>query len=648
MIHLRMHVKLVLLGPILVQSNSQTVLGVDAVMSRNSKGKPYIPYTSVRGKLRQALEEIASISSLPGRSDQSSLTEVCQLVPLLFGPRSGDQEFLQERGILTLSDFVYQDVRPCINVRTRNKIDPKTGTAQTKMLQVIDSPWEIDEEAVFEGELCCICSSRTQADTIRRHVIAGLKWVRQFGAERTVGFGRVIKIESSDVVFTSLTNETPNSSISGVRDVPVSRPPTDLLNSKTGRYALRLRPRSPFCIGGVRKGGNLFSSEEIIPGGVIFGALATMWQSGSGLSSSDYQVRGDVGRWQSLGSNFHRITISHAFPTKRSSRTRPTLMPLALVAAEPWSSDIPTQLYDVSLCEAARMVGVTPDSQDKRPPVFCSDWKRHAINPATTIGLWPHVERELRVRTAIDAVSLRSAETQLFAYESIVPEDLDWFCYVDLSKIPNIKERNAVLEDLAAICSGGFGPFGKTKAWADIEFVDASDVQAACVSSLDPIDDNYWIATLQTPALLCKSNALTDQTGKGLYEAYKESWRKLTGDTLELVRFFASQSFAAPRFSRRLPRDSSGNYSPFVLTDSGSTFVLKAKGDLQVAKSSLSKLLQFGLPLLPDFLDHFGNPGEADWQRCPYLNRHGYGEIAINLPWFYRPQEGHPVVLKGE
>ena len=655
MIHLRMHIRLVLLGPVLVQSNSHTVLGVDAVMARNSHGKPYIPYTNVRGKLRQALEEIASIAALP------EFGEVRRLVPLMFGPRSADSDFQQERGILNLTDFVCPEARPCVEVRTRIQLDPDTGTAKKRMLQVLDSPWDIDEEAVFDGQISCICSSRSQADSIMRRVIAGLKWVKQLGAERTVGFGRLERVEVCKVDLTYLTDVSdPISNVKplpsgheisvgeiSVHEISVSRPAPSMLDSKTGRFAIRLRPKSPFCIGGVRKGGNLFSSEEIIPGSVILGALATMWQSGSGLSASDYQVRGGVGQWQGLGQYFERITVSHAFPTNRCSSKRPTVMPLALVAAEPWSADIPTQLYDVSLCASPTLVGVSVDSSDIRPPVFRSDWKRHAIDPDKDLGKWPHVERELRVRTAIDASSLRSAASQLFAYESIVPEDLEWCCYLDLSEIPTLEDRNKALKDLIAMCSGGFGPFGKTKAWADIELVDASNVQATCNSSLEPIDGDLWIVTLQTPALLCNSRAITDQTGEELAKAYRETWGELSQGTCELVRFFASQSLTAPRFARRLPRDSSGNYSPFVLTDSGSTFVLKATGDHERVKASLTKWLQYGLPVSSRFLEDFGDANEPDWQRCPYLNRHGYGEIVVNLPWFYQSQSGYPIVLKG-
>jgi len=648
MIHLRMRIRLVLLGPVLVQSNSHTVLGVDAVMARNSHGQPYLPYTNVRGKLRQALEEIASIAEFD---------EVRSLVPLMFGPRSGDSDFHQERGILNLTDFVCPEVRPCMEVRTRIQHDPDTGTARKRMLQVVDSPWDIDEEAVFEGHISCICSSRSQAEAITTRVIAGLKWIKQLGAERTVGFGRLERVEVCEVDLTNLTDVTnPSNSDKPhplvreivVREIPVSRPEPSMLDSQIGRFAIRLRPKSPFCIGGVRKGGNLFSSEEIIPGSVILGALATMWQSGSGLNPSDFQVRGGVGQWRGLGKYFDRITFSHAFPTNRGSSKRPTIMPLALVAAEPWSADIPTQLYDVSLCDCPTMVGVSVDSTDMRPPVFRADWKRHAIDPDTDLGKWPHVDRELRVRTAIDASSLRSADSQLFAYESIVPENLEWCSFLDLSEIPTLEDRNNALKDLIAMCSGGFGPFGKTKAWADIEFADASSVQAACISSLEPIDGDLWIVTLQTPALLCNSRALTDQTGEELAKAYREIWSELSKGTCELVRFFASQSLTAPRFARRLPTDSSGNYSPFVLTDSGSTFVLKATGDLERVKETLAKWLRYGLPVASRFLENYGDANEPDWQKCPYINRHGYGEIAVNLPWFYQSQSGYPIVLKGK
>ena len=58
MIHLRLDVKLTLVGPLFTQATNPGASGIDAVMARDRDGRPYLPYSLVRGKLRQSLEAL--------------------------------------------------------------------------------------------------------------------------------------------------------------------------------------------------------------------------------------------------------------------------------------------------------------------------------------------------------------------------------------------------------------------------------------------------------------------------------------------------------------------------------------------------------------------------------------------------------------
>ena len=93
---------------------------------------------------------------------------------------------------------------------------------------------------------------------------------------------------------------------------------------------------------------------------------------------------------------------------------------------------------------------------------------------------WDRLESELRVRTAIDRGELRSKESELFAYEQIIPDNKHWYSELDLSKLENKdsspednkKNRMIVLEQLRALCAQGVSGLGKTKTPLKIEFMD--------------------------------------------------------------------------------------------------------------------------------------------------------------------------------
>jgi hypothetical protein len=259
---------------------------------------------------------------------------------------------------------------------------------------------------------------------------------------------------------------------------------------------------------------------------------------------------------------------------------------------------------------------------------------------------WTDVPRELRVRTAIDVTTQRAAEEQLFAYQMIVPDGHEWIAYLDLHEVP-AAARDAVFAELHQLLSAGLGPLGKTKMHADVSIEPASAVKAKWTSDSEPLPGRRWVVTLQTPTVLCASDDLRDPTGEGLRQGYDRTWQELSHGALSLGSFFARQSLAAPRFAGRLPTNGAGQYYPFVLTDAGSTFVLTATGDLSVAHARIGEWMLRGVPVREGLLG--GSENDPDWRRCPYLNRHGYGEIAVNQPWLVGHGSGDmPMALADE
>ena len=100
------------------------------------------------------------------------------------------------------------------------------------------------------------------------------------------------------------------------------------------------------------------------------------------------------------------------------------------------------------------------------------------------------------------------------------------------------------------------------------------------------------------------------------------------------MRFFASQSLAGGyqvlRFQANKP------YNPFLLTDPGSVFVLRASGDIASAQASIAQWLHAGLSLPGWAQARYGN----HWRTCPFLPEDGFGEVAVNLPCHVEKKPG--------
>ena len=138
MIHFQLDVHLKLVGPVLTQSTNAGEFGVDAVMARDSQGKPYLPYSLIRGKLRQALEE------LEGALAADDAKHFPGDVVHWFGPRTRSREddharhergeLFNERGALFFTDFKHPQEKPLDPLISRIQMDPETGAAAERML----------------------------------------------------------------------------------------------------------------------------------------------------------------------------------------------------------------------------------------------------------------------------------------------------------------------------------------------------------------------------------------------------------------------------------------------------------------------------------------------------------------------------------
>ena len=370
-----------------------------------------------------------------------------------------------------------------------------------------------------------------------------------------------------------------------------------------------------------------------------------MWISLMGSKGNKVDENLDKERLN-LGKHFDKIRFTHAFPSTQKNK-RPVKPPLSLVKAN-------ETIYDVALFEGAGLI-------NDNAPEFAIDWK-DSSDVQQKFG-WPKIKQELRVRTAVESNNRRSSEGQLFAYEMIVPKYKDgkewiefvWNASLDLKDVPEEKRYDTVKE-LQGLLSQGITGLGKTKTFTKIDLLE-NDVANVCESKLEPKENDLWIITLQTPALLCDPNKLESNSALKLKEAYNEVWQQLSGNTLELKHFFATQSLAGgfylwKRFQQNQPYQP---YQPCLLTDAGSVFVLKATGDVGKAQKTIKEWFEHGLPFPRWAMKKYqiGNKGilnkifkhtEKDydyWSICPYIRHNGYGEIAVNLDvhWKLRPEK---------
>ena len=105
---------------------------------------------------------------------------------------------------------------------------------------------------------------------------------------------------------------------------------------------------------------------------------------------------------------------------------------------------------------------------------------------------------------------------------------------------------------------------------------------------------------------------------------HADYWREVSGENLELVRFFADQSLQGGMLARRSQTNS---YDPYFVTEPGSVFVLSAvAGKESAACDCIRKWLKSGLPLPRWARDRHGE----SYQGNPFLPQDGFGEIVVN------------------
>jgi hypothetical protein len=599
MIKATMTINLSLIGPIMTQSSAPGDWGLDLVAARNADGKFYLPGTLLAGRLSQAWQEL-----------QDAVSGEHWFAPKIekWLGECSENDFPKTKQLF-FSDLTYQGEHQTAT-HNRIKIDEKRGSVDKHQMVLIESPFLTGEDYKFTGALHFFAADETEAESIIRHVNAGLNWTAQLGAMRSVGFGRIKKVENTKTID----------------ELPETDPQTPI---PAENIVLSIRPLYPFCVTGKPVADNLFESLAIIPGGAILGAIATTWNQLCQRSGGQVDDGLADDKRPMLKKYFSHIRISHALPSEQPG-VRPITLPLSLVKVPGEKT-----LHDVMLLDGPCLI-------NDKAPEFAVDWKD---DDNTVFGYgwpylhrkeygWPTVIRELRTRTAINPDTLRSADNQLFSYEQIAPGALTWNAQLDLSRIPE-GDRNAVYGQLQSLLSCGIAALSKTKTPASIEWTSPS-TPAVQKSDSKPLNGNQWIVTLQTDALLGAPTGLDESSGHGgLHKMYAQAWQDLSSNKLQLVRYFARQRLSGGNYRRSIFQVGNKDYHPWLLTEAGSVFLLQTSEDTnkEDGEALIKQWLSQGLPLKGAVLDYYAiNPDIAkQWQNCPFVAQNGYGEIAVNL-----------------
>ncbi|MCA8996355.1 MAG: hypothetical protein KDA80_05215 [Planctomycetaceae bacterium] len=598
--HYMLNIELTLIGPILTAGGETAAPGIDAPMARDRHGRWMLPFSLIKGKILDSLSELREAKFTYESNQRRYFPSDGKLNDWL-GLPSKSGHYDPERGRLRFSDFHTSQSGNPDNVIDRIRLNRTTGSAQGRMLLMIQAPFGYGEEVTFEGCLEFV-ADETEAQEIRNLVDSALRWTPAFGAYRTVGFGRTKTVNTELVKAGARSQGTP---------------------AQGSLLPFELRLDRPLCLVGRKHSENHFESLECISGAVLKGAVAQMIQELTGSPGRD--VRQGQAGFPHLRKSFDKLRFAEARARKSDATARPVEPPLSVVTCpNKKEGDLP--YFDAALEEHPRLIRGAA-------PAFLPDWKDDDFGTVRTAFGWPLLPKERRTRTAINPVTGRAADKQLFSYGLVLPdrttpqgtrEEFIWDGQIGLESV-DAAEHAGVRQELGDLLKHGIVGIGKTRAVASVTWI--SQQLPATVSST-PFSTQTVIITLQTECLMTNPATLQNQgDGDTLHTAYSEFWHDVSEGALELTRFFARQSVYGGFVSRRARND---RYEPFLLTDRGSVFVLTV-ADQAKSQTLLMQWSKQGLPNASWLTARYASDGSPLWQRCPYIQENGYGEVAIDL-----------------
>lgn len=605
-----LNVQFTLKAPIISSGGGDVSRGLNRVFYRNAEGKLALQGSHVKGKLREAMRELIDINAIK----DVNLDE-------LFGKENTDGYYLPERGGLQFTDFLLdnQDEKQSKESLIRVSINTQTGTSKENFLQVLEKIVQPGSRTIWKGKIRLFAPDKNVAQSLADMLILGLKWMTALGGAKGSGYGSLKQVSASLELYKP-----------SIIPKPVSP-----LNRDLGLF---FQFDDELFIGGVTKKISYAESQQVISGAVIKGSLARFLNQVCGTNSLTTPINGNnrsvYQQFPSLAECFSDLHFSHAFPALPNALERPVPVPYSIIKVSDGFEDV------------ARKNEPILDEKEKAPS-FQIDWKEKDHGYMQRSFGWAECEILNKTRTAIDMQTRRAKEDKLYTFQYLTPytytsrststnintnkkrDKVRWVSNLHFPQL-DVTKQQQITNEFYQIVKLGWCSLGKRDARFTLD-VGQGRPSAKIESSPDLIKDGLTIISLKTDALLFDGLTVAlKRDNINLSDIYNGYWRYVTNQSCELVRFFARQKLMGGYLAKRYRLGSkTSKYYPFVLTEAGSVFVLKAN-DPTVASKYLQKLKEDGLPLPHDVLERVPTDKEP-WEVCPFVPENGYGEININL-----------------
>lgn len=616
-------VSLTVKGPVISSGGGDAARGLNRVFSRNAEDQPVIRGSHVKGKLKEAMRELSVV--LPDKNYD---------LHILFG-KEQEKEYPDprhpKRASLQVSDFtlVEDPARPRIDRNTRVSIDRKTGTSREQHLQMLENLFESGSSITWIGTISFFSSDDEAARELGKQLEIGLKWITAFGGTKGTGYGRLEK------VATRMATCESSAAVS--------------LDCEGSVFPLCFEFIDDLLIGGQKKPkSNFVESEKIIPGGAVKGSLARFLNQICGGTSDTQSIDQSnsvvAQEFPLLAECFSRLRFLHAFPALPGRTARPVVVPYSAVQVE--SSEDESPFGDVALQDGPVL------DKKKRAPRFMIDWKESYESEKLRESFgWGTSDIINKTRTAIEEITRTAKEEKLYTFQYLTPYQIPGHDNPDAEKqrvrwisrimLPQMKptEQQRLLQELNRAIRLGWRHMGKRDSrfrLVDIGKEATDPPFASRKSMLSQV--GLAVIMLQTDTLMFDAKALAAKKSEiDLQNIYEEYWKKITGESCELVRFYARQRMSGGYLAKKLYPLYCDSYYPYVLTEAGSVFVLRILNE-DLGEQKFADFAQNGLPLPPQIISLL--PEEEDhcehWKKCPYVPKNGYGEIIVNLDWHWR------------
>ncbi|NTV47058.1 MAG: hypothetical protein HGB11_11175 [Chlorobiales bacterium] len=623
--HYELSVELTVRAPFISGGGGDGVRGLNKLFVRRSDGSIALNGSHIKGKLREALQELVAKNAFQEEFD----------VIKWFGTEKSTDDYETNQGtqvdyrvksLLRFSDFIIispssqADCSANQKRLTKVRIDSTTGTSKEQALQIVENLFDSGTPVTLQGNISFF-SETSEANSTVKTLSTGLKWITALGGSKGSGFGRLERVKTALTTRESFTV------------------PTDF--GEHQEINIHLEFFDDLLIGGIKKATYFVESENVIPGGAIKGSLARFLNRICGTTPDwmaiDKSNSAVFERFNLLAENFSKIRCSHAFPVAIDRTHRPVTIPFSAVT---FKGD--KEIYDVALQHKASL------DRHSRIPSFQINWK--SFDAAHRLFGWTFPEITNKTRTAIHAPSKRAKDKSLYTFQYLTPfqprergqegcrKKIKWISTITMPTLDSAESQQELAMQFFEAIHQGWQYLGKRDARFSLS-VHEPEPNSFHELFEEESPEQYGgqaIVVLQTDALMFDGKRLAESQGAypDLREAYRQFWYEVTEGSCEMIRFFARQKFAGG-YQAKNSFQLNDHYYPFVLTEAGSVFVLNIR-DSEKAEDDLQKFKLSGLPLPSDITELIKKripDGIEAWRACPFVPENGYGEIKINMAW---------------